>query len=267
MKKRLILFVVFCLCVSLNTYSQITTNEQPMSVQLGMEELTKNIISRSGSVLELPKPDMNKVFREDSIRELKPNAFHRTGVPISVSFNSDSDGVWTDLPDGGKLWQLGVYARNAEALDFIFDKFVIPDMGKFFIFNPKTNETIGAITSEFLKNRKLKSQKLSTGVVRGDMVVLEYYQPREVQGMPIINASRVYYTYIPSPDFKSSCDNEVNVNCTEGANWQLEKNAVALVYCKFSIGSGWCSGALINNTRNDLAPLFLTANHCLSMNY
>ena len=29
-------------------------------------------------------------------------------------------------------------------------------------------------------------------------------------------------------------------------------------------GSGFCSGALINNTSNDGTPYFLTANHCFS---
>ena len=96
-------------------------------------------------------------------------------------------------------------------------------------------------------------------------MVLEYYQPKEVKEQPVIIIERVYYTYIPAPNFNSSCDSEVNVNCSEGSNWQLEKNAVALVYCKFNHGSGWCSGSLVNTVYSSYTPLFLTADHCLEL--
>ena len=53
----------------------------------------------------------------------------------------------------------------------------------------------------------------------------------------------------------------MNVNCPEGADWQNEKKAVALIV---EGGSAVCSGALVNNTAQDGTPYFLTANHCLS---
>src|SRR5690606_38211837 len=53
---------------------------------------------------------------------------------------------------------------------------------------------------------------------------------------------------------------QVNVNCSEGANWQQEKDAVAVILVN---GIRWCTGSLVNTTCNDDRPLFLTANHCL----
>ena len=52
----------------------------------------------------------------------------------------------------------------------------------------------------------------------------------------------------------------INVNCPEGADWQIEKKAVALIV---NGGFAACTGSLVNNTANDGTPYFLTANHCL----
>ena len=126
------------------------------------------------------------------------------------------------------------------ALDFVFSKFWLPQRGKFFLFNPDTKETIGAITSKYLLGNKNKPHRFSTGILKGDKIILEYYQPAEEVEFPIIKVEKTFYTYIPAPYFldTSTCSYEVNVNCSEGDNWQLEKNAVALVYCKNDNESG-----------------------------
>ena len=59
----------------------------------------------------------------------------------------------------------------------------------------------------------------------------------------------------------------VNINCSEGQNWQDEKRAVARILLTFPDGVGWCSGALINNTSENFSPYLLTANHCLRNYY
>lgn len=262
MKKTYLITFLFSL-LNLFSYSQITTNEKPISIQKGLEDITKNTIAQSGSLIDLPIPDMQKVYREDAEREKDSMALPRTSVPIFVSLDMSQCGRWTSLKDGGKLWQLGIRAKDAKAIDFVFDKFWLPDGGKFFIFNPNTKETIGAVTSRYLRGNKAEPGKFSTGIVKGDMVILEYYQSSEISEMPIIRISKVYYTYRILPDPGYSCSYNVNVNCLEGENWQDDKRAVALVYFKFDQGGSWGSGALINNTQNNFAPLFLTANHNL----
>lgn len=262
MKKTYLITFLFSLLNILLSYSQITTNEKPISIQKGLEDITKNTIAQSGSLIDLPIPDMQKVYREDAEREKDSVALQRTSVPIFVSLDMSQYGRWTSIKDGGKLWQLGIRAKDAKAIDFVFDKFWLPDGGKFFIFNPNTNETIGAVTSRYLRGSKAEPSNFSTGIVKGDTIILEYYQPSEISEMPNVCISKVYYTYIdPTPNY--SCSYNVNVNCSEGDNWQDEKRAVALVYFKFNQGGSWGSGALINNTQNNFVPLFLTANHNL----
>ena len=58
-----------------------------------------------------------------------------------------------------------------------------------------------------------------------------------------------------------SCN--LDAACTN--NYQTERNAVARML--FTSGDGksyFCSGTLLNNTKGDYTPYFLTANHCIS---
>jgi hypothetical protein len=261
--KKSNLFIIVLLLNVLMGYSQITTNERPISVQRGFGEITEKTITSTGSLIDLPIPNMQKIYQEDAEREKDSMALQRTAVAIQVSLNMEQSGKWTTLKDGGKLWQLAIHAKDAKALDFVFDKFWLPEGGKFFIFNPDTKETIGAVTSKFLRGTKAEPANFSTAILKGDMVILEYYQPREINELPIINISKIYYSYRDNLIPVTSCSHNVNVNCIEGADWQAEKKAIALVYFKFSHCSGWGSGALVNNTQNNFTPLFLTANHNL----
>ena len=261
MRKFYIIVIVLHFVCLQSVFSQITTNELPVSVQRGINLFPKD--ETKGTVV-LPLPDINKVLREDSLYQEKyPDGIQRTSIPIQLICNIMDDGKWKSLEDGGKIWQVKIHVEKALALDFVFSKFWLPKGGKFFIFNPSTKETIGAITSQYLLGEKNNPHRLSTGIVKGNEVVLEYYQPVGEHELPVVTIEKVYYSYIEVPNFNKCCPNEVNVNCSEGSNWQFEKDAVALVYCKFNQGGKWCSGSLVNNTLNNQTPYFLTANHCL----
>ncbi len=55
----------------------------------------------------------------------------------------------------------------------------------------------------------------------------------------------------------------LDASCT--SNYQLERNAVArMVYVAADGISYLCTGTLVNNTKRDFTPYFLTANHCIS---
>lgn len=262
MKNNFLLAVVAMLFTCMQSmHSQISTHEQPVSIQRGITGLTKK---DTKGIVDLYVPDIKKTLHEDSLcKEKNPNGLQRTSVPIPMTLDLIKEGICTDLDDGGKLWQMEIHAEKALALDFVFSKFWLPKGGRFFIFNPLTNETIGAITSQFLTGEKNSPHRFSTRIIKGDNVILEYYQPIGESEQPVILVEKAYYTYMPIQDFNRSSGCEVDVNCSEGNGWQKEKNAVARVYAKFNQGGTWCSGALVNNMQNDLTPYFLTANHCL----
>lgn len=261
--KRTIIVIAFIIVCLKSIYSQITTNELPISVQRELGVLTKD---KAVGTIDLPIPDIKKVLYEDSLSRAKnPNCLHRTGVPIPVEIDITKDGVWSTLDDGGKLWQMEIHAEKALALDFVFSEFWLPNEGKIFLFNSSTNETIGAITSKHLLGDKKDPHRFSTGIIKGDRIILEYFQPADEAEFPLVKLEKAYYTYTQIPLFYNSRseDCEVDINCEDGADWQFEKNAVAKVYAKFAHGTGWCSGSLVNSIQSGCPPLFLTADHCL----
>lgn len=58
-----------------------------------------------------------------------------------------------------------------------------------------------------------------------------------------------------------SCN--VNVNCTEGAAWNLQKRSVIKIFTVTNSINVIGTGVLLNNTRNDYSPYVLTAYHVI----
>lgn len=124
--------VLFTFIVTISSYSQITTNEQPVSLGLRSNSgiLNKDfLISRP---ISLPVPDMKKVYAEDAVNDDIMDKPYRVGIRIPASYNLEEDGKWTTLDDGSRLWQLTVTAKSAQSLDLTFSKFWLPDSTKFF---------------------------------------------------------------------------------------------------------------------------------------
>ena len=106
---------------------------------------------------------------------------------------------------------------------------------------------------------------MATDLIQGDAIILEYFEPYGISEKAQISISKIVHAYrnlFPSStkDYDDSDNCNVDVNCPEGADWQDESNAVAMIL----IGdTSWCSGCMVNNTSQDFTPYFLTANHCI----
>ena len=79
---------------------------------------------------------------------------------------------------------------------------------------------------------------------------------------PVAAQQPVSRQYDVQPALKSGSCN-VDVICPEGDNWRDQIRSVG--HYQFTTGGSAyvCTGSLINNTRNDRTPYFLTAHHCV----
>ena len=149
---------------------------------------------------------------------------------------------------------------NARSIQLFFKKFVIPDGAKLFIYNSNKTVIAGAFTSNNVQN----DSTFMIADFMGNHVIIEYFEPDnpEFEGQLIIGAiGQAYkdpYTSKSDPGF-------ININCPIGKDAQLAKHAVARMSFRSGLYQASCSGALINNTRNDGKPYFLTAHHCISL--
>ena len=244
---------------------QGTTKEEPVSFS------QKNLIWKD-SVIVMPEFDMDAIRVEDSIKR-KLDRDNRAGYAYDVNFNLENSGEWKTLSNGDRIWHLVLACPGANSIKLYFDKFWLPEDAKLFLYGKNTKSLRGPFTSAKNKkgNRINPSSFYGTGVILDDTIVVEYYEPKNVSGQGVVSISIVGHMYRGfdksryygnNKGLNSSGTCQVNINCSEGWNWQNEKNAVAM-FSAISDGFRYGTGALINNTRNNKRPFFLTANHCL----
>ncbi len=206
--------------------------------------------------------NITQLKAEDAVRDKTKSYPWRFGENISVNYNMNNSGTWDILPNGKKIWRLGIYSPGALSINLAFDDFYIPEGGRLFIYNAEKTEIIGAFTHENNKEHR----KFATTLIRGESIILEYNEDANVNSQVSISISRVTHGYRNAFDYaekalgsSGSCNN--NVACPVSAGWENEIRSVAMIV---SGGSGFCSGALVNNTAEDGTPYFLTADHCYS---
>ncbi len=263
MKKIISAFVALFVLVSVN--AQVNRSLQPVSSLISSDILTP---------LEeriLPVFDMEAAKKLDLLEEQK-NEMPKFSRSIFINITFKNSGSWTYLPDGSRVWRLKVTSTGAQALLPYFNKFYLPKGAMLHVYTPDKDEVIGAFTYE---NNQTDGY-YATGLIHGETLVMEYFEPKEEIGKGEIclnevgHAYRWVESYFPkrhkagvSPlDFGSSDVCEVNINCTEGTDWQDEKRAVVCVIVQSNTGQGSCSGTMINNVRQDCTPYLLSAQHC-----
>ena len=251
-------YIRFSLLVLTICLAQVSTPSTPKSFYID-ENLPLSTIA-------LPSFDVDQFLIEDDNEmrsgDTKP---YRFANPISVNFNMNNSGIWTELEDGSMVWRLKIESLGAFSLNIIYDIFDIPDGAEFFVYSDDKEMVLGAFTNF---NHKPHGG-FSTAPIKGDKIILEYNQPSNASFDGNISISTIAHDYRNvffneerGYGDSGSCNN--NVACSIGDDWQDEIRSVAMILT--SGGSRLCTGSLINNATQDLSPYFLTANHCLGGN-
>lgn len=186
---------------------------------------------------------------------MKPWQF---GFEHTVNYGLNNSGTWTTLANGDRIWQIEFESVGALTMNLVFDDYELPLGATVYLYNPKTKEVQGAYTH----NNNSVDRMLGTTLIQGDNIVVEYYEPKAVQGMGALNISMVVHGYrslgaypiekaIEGLNDAGNCNHDVA--CPLGIGWEDQINSVAMIIVG---GSGSCTGALINNTSNDGTPYF-----------
>lgn len=239
-----------------NSYAQISAGGEPVS-------FSKKTLSENFEVKSMPMLDIAAIEAAESARGDEPRPY-KFGELIPVTISLENSGTWEELRYG-RLWRVGIKAEGAFTLNFIFNQFYIPEGGKFFIYNSEKDYILGAFTS--FNNRD--DARFATDIVKGEMAVLEYYEPNDVRGQGKIQLETVTHGYKDlfhvldgnSPLGSGSCNNDIN--CPEWTDWQDDKRAVGIM---LSGGNGFCTGTMVVDVPQSGTPYFLSANHCMGGN-
>ena len=206
------------------------------------------------------QPDISALEAEDALTDDQGTAPWRFGHNNFTNLNTTNAGSWFDLPNGGRLWILQVKCEQALTVNLTFENTNIPTGNQLFVYNPTKDFILGAFTQDHIYDGQL-----GTELIPGEDAIIEYYvAPKNnyghVQLATVTHGYRTANEFIEKA-FGSSGSCNMNVNCPDGLPWTPQRNSAVMLV---SGSSGFCSGALINNTQNDGKPYVLTANHCFS---
>jgi hypothetical protein len=246
MKKFLL--ILLC-CTAVNGFSQISHGGSPLSFSNSFIDSIPKYTTETINA--------QKYLNEDAVTDEHKDIPRRFGTEQKVSLDLNNSGIWETLANGDRVWRLEINSPNALSINLNFDSFKLPVGASFFVHNK--NQTQGSFTSENNKSDGL----FSTAPIKGDYVILEYYEPFNVIGQGDISVNGVVHGY---RDFFKEIEafgnsGACNVNAICDTNiWDNEIRSAVLLLT--SGNTRFCSGALIANVPKDGTPFVLTANHC-----
>jgi lysyl endopeptidase len=197
--------------------------------------------------------------------ETKENPLY--SIPVTTNLTLDNSGEFTNLENGDRVWHLEIASPQGKSIALFYENFYLPVDAKLFFFDKEKTQIKGAYTSA---NNK-ESGKFFTGFIHSETAILEYYEPANVIGEghftifridQSIESTEAEKSVLLDLGFGTSSECHVNVNCTEGDEYQQEKQGICRIMMTVEEGTAWCSGTLINNIRNDETPYVLSAFHC-----
>ena len=183
------------------------------------------------------------------------------GVEIPVQLNTLNSGLWENLPDGGRLWRLGLRSDSACSINLQFGRFHLPAGATLHIYTADQSHISGAYTSA----NHLPGGGFATPLLPGGQIVLEYREPPATDDEAIIMISTVVHGYkdffFQKGKYGNSGRCNIDIRCKEGDGHRQAQRAVCMILNGSKI---LCSGTLVNNTARDRTPYLLTAYHCLN---
>jgi hypothetical protein len=209
-----------------------------------------------------PIPDIDALLAEDELNAHKDIPY-RFGYKYQTNLSIYNSGVKEVMKDGSILWRVGISCPEAYSINFILEDYQVMPGTVMYIYSADKSYVIGPYTSKENNPEKM----LGTDLVRGGEAVVEMYIPFYNAGNLMPRITTVTYGYKDvfalAKGFGTSGSCNINVNCPQAQDWQVDKRAVAMIIVN---GNGICTGTMLGNTSLDGTPYFLTANHCYSNN-
>jgi len=239
---KYLLPTIFLVCSIGFSKAQVVQQQVPKSFEMKLETHPAELIKLSPKKVKLQQQEKHATAMQFAYL-------------IETHISPASSGNWHSVA-GGKIWKAIIQSDSAFSLNFTLEPFLLPLGAELYFYSADSNFIIGAITAANNRNYK----KMAIQAIPGDKVIVEYFLPEGIDFKNDFIITKVGHDYKNAFGANQAGPCEVNINCAEGADWQIEKRAVARIL----IGNSYyCTGALINNTKQDGKAFFLTASHCI----
>ncbi|MCT4582275.1 MAG: T9SS type A sorting domain-containing protein [Flavobacteriales bacterium] len=249
---RLFLLFSLLICGFLIVNGQTNNKIKPYTFQ--------NKLSITPTPLQLPSFDLDRVIEEEHANRINKSGMYRFGYEHQTNIDFKEEATWNLLPNGDQIALLKLKSDGALSINIIFSNFYLPDGAYLHVYNTEKTTLVGAYTSYNNNNSNI----LGTELIKGDEMIIEYYQPQNTLTTPQLLIGTVVHGFEDINNWygqlkvNESGGCNMDVICADGIPWEKEIRSVARIVN----GGGLCSGSLVNNTAQDGTPYFLTANHC-----
>ncbi len=252
LKMKKCFFIILFLLQGIHTFAQLSRGGRPIV----------NNIKNSIPYICMPEVPNDSILNANKESRLKPFQF---AYAFRVTINTANSGVWIKNTDGSLVWRLGITSAGAYSLNIIFNQFKPAPGALLFVYDPSRKVILGGFdeTSGSINNI------FAISPIPGDSIILEYQVPSFSKQKGFLQIEKVGHDFtgtfgksrLKDSRFNLSGNCNVDINCSDGNDWQTEKRAV--VRYLYS-GVYYCTGTLINNSMQNGIPYVLTANHCVS---
>ena len=241
--------------VSLSLQAQISYGGEPASFRSKKASKSEKIYT----------PKVSFSLEKHTFIEKQCTAYEfGKALPFERKLQDPNFGTKQIDSDGNSIWTATITSENALALGLYFSDFYLPKGASLFVYSPDKKQVIGS----FNHLNNTQSGLFATELIFGDKLVIEYNEPATVAGLGHFTIDEVLHAFRGVNDLKAasgfggsgSC--EVNVNCSEGVDYEKQINSVVRLLIKEGGSFYWCTGSVINNVENDRTPYILTADHC-----
>ena len=225
---------------------QTVTQFEPASFTANSLQSLHHIMLK---IPEMPKEEQPK-------NEVLPLS---AGQTILLDASVQGAGIWDKTAEGAYIYRIGFEAAGAFGMNAYFRELDLKGGDHLFIYNGDRTQVLGPY--DLSEN----ASQFAIGFLRGPQLIIELNTEKKYDILPFEIVEIGKTNVIPDNTDRGygdagSC--EVPVNCKEGENWQFQKDGVARILVKEGTKLFWCTGTLVNNTRNDGTPYLITANHC-----
>lgn len=238
------------------------SNDKPLGWYFDLQDVVPIVLSPL---------NLENIHAEDLINDRDKSQPWRYGIirPLSLDFNSS--GTWKELTNGDKIWRIAIKSPDAINLGVNFQDFYLPNGSRLQMYNLERTDFSKVYTSE--TNRT--SSVLGSWYISGDVIVIEYFQPKGVVAPAHLKIGNIIHGYRMgrvndlvdtegNRGLEDSGDCNLDVNCSVGSDFETKKNKLKKAVALLNLGNGHlCTAALVNNALQDKTPYLLTANHCL----
>lgn len=219
----------------------------------------KGKVPTTKQFIQMPEVDAAYQIHVDSLN--RSNGFDkmmRFGYEHHVITDIFKQGVEFFTPTGDKVTQYAIECPEAVSINLVFDLFELAEGTALHLFDENKQYYIGAHTSKNNNENKM----LGTDLIKSDRLIIEVFEPKGVIGQSHLVLGTVVHGYIDLDEIAKGLNDSgacnIDVNCPQGAGWEMQRNSVAMMVA----GGGFCTGSLVHNTSGVIIPYFLSANHC-----